>query len=440
MDAQDLCHVEAVSKGFRRVATDNELWKELFLRTFGRLRGGRSQFTFTKRPLVSLPAHLHTTSVSSAVDWKSLYIIGNNWRRGRSVIRQLELAPKDGTPKPLVLFLGQQGLVLTSGDLSFSPSIAVSSSDTEMHLFSGGQIIVPIRISSLSLNQLGQSVGDAHSSILLAAFYSTDTKLHHLSIFEISTGIHSSREVHIMSPRTPRRPITCSAFHSNLLLSLSEGFQLDIYLTPTGKPSDMMLMRTLTSYSSFLPSSLTLSRPSTSLHRILLSYTVPLYPAHWSVACTQFQLDSRGETVDSKTLRVFPYGWKDILDDTEDDFPLQGGRFLNISAVQSDGKWMVVVPQAETFVELYRLRTNSISFVRVLSGPTAPICAVAIADGRVVAVALDGSIWIYDLERSWTIELRNKALGAELDATRICFDERRIAITTPSHVQVISFD
>ena len=151
-------------------------------------------------------------------------------------------------------------------------------------------------------------------------------------------------------------------------------------------------------------------------------------------------MDSGGDAVDSKTLRALPYGWKDVSDDTEEDEKFQGGRFFDISSVQTDGKYMVAAPKAETYLELFRLRANSVSFVRVLTGPTAPVCAVAIADGRVIAVALDGSIWIYDLERSWTIELQNKALGVELNGTRVCFDERRIAITTPSHVQVISFD
>ena len=80
----DLCAAQATSKNWARLATDNELWRKLYLRTYGRarLRGTRG---FVGRPdgrdIKPLPGR---AKPEDRKDWKQMFRISSNWRRGKS--------------------------------------------------------------------------------------------------------------------------------------------------------------------------------------------------------------------------------------------------------------------------------------------------------------------------------------------------------------------
>jgi hypothetical protein len=328
----------------------------------------------------------------------------------------------------------------------------------------------PIGVSSLALNQ----VSSLDASISLAVFYSTLTKFHHLSIFHISADLKSSLETSITTPRIPRSSIQHSAYHSDILIALSETFQVDIYHLPTAtastdtgvrvKPGETashqkpILVCTLSSFSSFPPASLRISRPTTSaLHKVLLSYAVPIYPAHWSIATTELlihppSLSTAMDITSTRTLRVFHGGWtlenEEEINTSPSASPSQINTILPaITALQTDGRHLVVVSANETFMLLYRVRQTTLSFVRVLFGPAEPVCAIAVADARCVGVCKDGAVWVWDLEggAGGGVEVEEPiTVGEEATVVhediQVCFDDRRIVVVTPTGLRTISFD
>jgi hypothetical protein len=111
-----------------------------------------------------------------------------------------------------------------------------------------------------------------------------------------------------------------------------------------------------------------------------------------------------------------------------------------IVSVQSDGRYLVVAPRNENYMELYRLRQNSLVLVRILFGPVQQICALAVADARCISISLDGALWVHDLDQGWGVEVQDKVDGVDVENTRLYFDDRRIVVTTPTHLRTISFD
>ena len=78
----DLCAVQATNRNWSRLAKDNELWRNLYIRTFGRprLRGGGGTFGRADgREVKPLPSRAKGLKLR---DWKWMFRISSNWRKG----------------------------------------------------------------------------------------------------------------------------------------------------------------------------------------------------------------------------------------------------------------------------------------------------------------------------------------------------------------------
>jgi hypothetical protein len=341
-------------------------------------------------------------------------------------------------PSPLVLLIGRGASITSNGAFEAFPEAKISAENVVMSIVSSKtSALYPLRISSISLNQSISFDG----LVNLAVFYSTMRKFHHLSIFNVNTLTKTSQETHVVTPIAYRGPIIHSAYHSSLIIALSSTFQVDIYQVSTNS-SKPTLVRTMSSFTSFPPSSLTVCRPSPLSHKVLLSYAVPIYPAHWSVATTELQVDNCADILSSRTLRAFQQEWQTTIEESSNSTPPRtgAGKMPGIVSVQSDGRYLVVAPRNENYMELYRLRQNSLVLVRILFGPVQQICALAVADARCISISLDGALWVHDLDQGWGVEVQDKVDGVDVENTRLYFDDRRIVVTTPTHLRTISFD
>lgn len=78
----DLCVIQTTSKNWSRLAADNELWRNLYLRVYGRsrLRGARGHIGRADgREVKPLPGR---ATADDYKDWKWMFRISSNWRRG----------------------------------------------------------------------------------------------------------------------------------------------------------------------------------------------------------------------------------------------------------------------------------------------------------------------------------------------------------------------
>jgi hypothetical protein len=87
LSSVDLCAAQATSKTWSRLAADNELWRKIYLKSFGRarLRGGKGFVSRADgRDIKPLPSRADGDEIK---DWKWMFRISSNWRKGNLFAR-----------------------------------------------------------------------------------------------------------------------------------------------------------------------------------------------------------------------------------------------------------------------------------------------------------------------------------------------------------------
>ncbi|KAJ3763986.1 hypothetical protein EV360DRAFT_32345 [Lentinula raphanica] len=496
----DLCACQATSSNWYRLATDNELWRNLYLKTFGRprLRGARGFVGRTDgREIKSLPGRAKAEDLK---DWKWMFRISSNWKTGRCAMEDLRpLAEEPSTseaPKQSHMLLAGPLTITATTESSLSPSIYLQNVVGEEHT-----LICPTEqtshITALALDQSAPSPGH----IRFASFLSSGD----FRIFSVN-HIHPTSSTSELSYTPSRRshrvcPIIRAAYHHPLLITLSEAFTLSTYDLSSGSA---VLIQTLHSFTSFPPTSLVLSTTATATYKLVLAYAIPVYPAHWSVGATEViiaGLPRKSELphsssllapghaalsiISTRTTRALdvPQGWVD-----EKKLSLMreqwSRKVSRVADTQTDGKFVVLAPEdpgsgtssssssdltksshassfySPTNLQLYRLSlpssttistsTPRLTFVRTLHGQLGPVAALALSDGRCVSFGVNGSIWVWDLESIAGTEVATAAAHRDhsfndalrlADATRsVMFDERRIVTAVNERVIERRFD
>jgi hypothetical protein len=309
-----------------------------------------------------------------------------------------------------------------------------------------------IQVTTLAIDQSPPSLGH----IRLAAFLSTGE----FTTFAVDPSHLSAsckRLTHIPGRgNAGSSPIVQAVYHHPLLVTLSQTFSISLY----DISGDIVgHTQTLTSFTSFLPTSLVLSTPTPSTYKLVLAYAVPVYPSHWSIGTTELIISGptpgissnlRGSpaaisqatteqiyVLSTRTARAFdvPQGWIDEskLRVIREQWSRKVPRVVD---TQTDGKWVVVAPgekvhlvsplqspgsgsvyapaaistqyaNSTTTLQLYRLHFPSgnsiasppkLTFVRDLHGHIGPISSLALADGRCVSLGVNGRLWVWDLE------------------------------------------
>lgn len=511
----DLCAVQATSRNWARLAADNELWRKQFLSTFGRprLRGSRGFLARSDgKEVKPLPGRARNDEHK---DWKWMFRISANWKTGRCRIEdvplRLEAGGNEASYQTHILLAGPL-TVLASSRPSNTPEIHVTGlSSSEMPL------AIPLHSRSSSISHITAMVVDqsppVSGRIRFTTFLSTgEFAVHSINHFEpYDFRCEIWHKPSINSCRTA--PITKSVYHHPLLVTLSQTFSLSIYHLSS---DSVTLTQSLTSFTSFPPSSLVLSTPSSSSYKLVLAYTIPVYPRHWSVGATELIIDSSsvprhqpfatpslGLSQDTPSVQQSSFSIRSTRTIRSIDVPQgwiderklramreQWGRKLSqIADTQTDGKWVVLAPgdrlphatnqsvaststlpsplssdhdmlgtpaQTDAGLQLYRLSlpppSSSVSasppkltFVRTLHGQTGPVSTLALADGRCVSLAHNGSIWVWDLEDGTGAEVASRGntaieTHAALKQGTVVFDDRRIISALASNVVVRRFD
>lgn len=285
------------------------------------------------------------------------------------------------------------GLLLAGSLTIFSagPRIYLHSPDATPKL----SYITPKHSSDLTTLALDQSPPPPSLSARLAVFHHSGQFLVHGLTSSISSAGHTTQKSHEIyhflptsdSPTNPRTAnIVCAAYHHPLLVTLSAEFHLSVYFLPDRDPNDSsttplrpQLRRTVQSYTSFAPSSLSLTRSSSasaSPYKLLVTYAVPVYPSHWSVGASELLLvlhPSRSTSIystdidiaSSRNVSAVQNGWIPLSptlssapssdDEQFDMYPprskeaLQWDRKVgSVAATQTDGKWIILAGDDNT--------------------------------------------------------------------------------------------
>jgi hypothetical protein len=378
--------------------------------------------------------------------------------------------------------------VLASSRESFTPEICLRTASCSNYSLTYTPVSSqhPVRVTALALDQSAPISGH----IRIACFISSGE----LSVFSANHNEPSQSHrilTYIPTRRSTRvSPIIHAVYHHPLVVTLSEAFTLSIYDLSSGSAK---LTQTLTSFTSYPPTSLVLSMPTPSTYKLVLAYALPVYPAHWSVGVTELIiagpmvagsstlpssssfLASEAEPmtiISTRTARAVdvPQGWIDErkLAQMREQWSRKVAR---IADTETDGKYVILAPEdtvsrslsanqasslyTPTSLQLYRLSlpsTGSVSssvpklvFVKTLTGQLGPISALSLSDGRCVSYGLNGSIWVWDMEHGMGAEVAKPEEGETFDKVdytkrSVAFDERRIVTSVDSRITVRRFD
>lgn len=255
--------------------------------------------------------------------------------------------------------------ISASSRLSLSPPIYLRSPSRLEHtlLCRSTRHKTPSQITTLSLDQSPPASGN---HLHLACFLSTGE----FTIFTVNHTLPStsSQKLKYVPVRRNARtsPIIQAVYHHPLLITLSYAFHLSIY----NLSSDTIThTQTLTSFTSFPPTSLVLSTPSPTTYKLVLAYTIPVYPAHWSVGATELIISGMSSWSSSPPSPSFSPGFSsplpiepmsivatrttralDVPQGWIDEHKLRSMReqwsrkVSQVADTQTDGKWVVLAP------------------------------------------------------------------------------------------------
>lgn len=266
-------------------------------------------------------------------------------------------------------------------------------------------------------------------------------------------------------------PILQAAYHHPLLVTLSTSFTLSIYDL---SHNNVVHTQSLSSFTSFPPSSLVLSTTNPSTYKLVLAYAIPVYPHHWSAGVTELIIQSNVSpmsVISTRTTRSLdtPQGFIDErkLAAMREQW---SRKVLQVADIDTDGRYVVLAPSdphpedgdmpafrsssfhTSTNLQVYRLSLPpkvsiaspppKLTFIRTLNGQMGPVDALSLADGRCISVGRNGSIWVWDLEGGPGAEVSGptEQLYSSPSSCAVAFDERRIVTTEAGQVSVRRFD
>ncbi|KAF7315548.1 hypothetical protein MIND_00070100 [Mycena indigotica] len=494
----DLCNAQRVSQNWHRIAKDQSLWKSLFITTFGRsrLRGAKGFTGRTDgRDMRPMPGRAQPST--EAKDWRSMFRISFRWKTGRCTTEHIEgiLKPhKRPTPKPPHVLLAGSTTIIASSEDSSNPEIhCLQSSGSPKQILRCGSPRHPhsCHITAIALDQSPPTIT---GTLRLAVFLSTGEFL----VFSVHPSNPSST-IRLFS-YIPARQVAIvrqSVYHHPLLVSLSEAFVIALYDLSS---ESVRHTQSLSSYSTFPPSSMILSTQTpgsrSMVYKLVLTYSVPIFPLHYSLGVTElliscsashvsnstssstpfsFESPSEMSVISTRTTRALdvPQGWIDQekLQAMKDQW---GRKVLHIQDTRSDGKWVVLAPgegrtsapsvtDAESLspytlsgnsggsLQLYRLflppvtsvasPPPKLAFTRYLYHTVGTVTSMSIADGRCVTLGKT-MVCIWDLESGTSAEvaLPESMCNGEPEQGTVAFDDRRIITARGGTVLVHRFD
>ncbi len=216
-------------------------------------------------------------------------------------------------PDQTHLLLAGNLAIMASSEASRTPAMLLSSPAHETYTLHcpSSRPTTTTRITALALDQAPPASG--HHGRLVCFLVTGE-----FSLFSINhqAPSSSSRVLTYQPSRQSHRttPIVQAVYHHPLLVTLSQSFNLSLYDLSS---DTVQHTQTLTSFTSFPPSSLVLSCTSSSTYRLILAYATPVYPSHWSVGATELLIsgsdDSRMVVTNTRTTRTMdvPQGWVD---------------------------------------------------------------------------------------------------------------------------------
>lgn len=288
-------HVSRISRRFRELAGDSELWKRQYFsrwvlpraRHAQRIRQNTDSSGTGYSPKVSQwIGHGHLAEEGKVTHWKTQYKLRHNWAKGICRVRELEVAQP---PPPPILACLSSGIVFTADKLRGLRAWATKQSEKELAR-------VPFSTEGAIPTALTASQGPV-SFVLEVAVGFDDGRLDYYQFNAVEAKFTLSF-THV-PPDTAS--ITAMALSPPYLLAISKHKVLSLFKLPADQPrrSPPMLIASLEAGNIFAPLSLSLRCSDTEVVAAI-AYSFCHISSGWSMGIQELHFTRDGDHISSR--------------------------------------------------------------------------------------------------------------------------------------------
>ncbi|KAL1997166.1 hypothetical protein VTN49DRAFT_8031 [Thermomyces lanuginosus] len=295
LPTQTLLTCQRISRRFRELAGDSELWKRQYFsrwvlpraRHAQRIRQNTDSSGTGYSPKVSQwIGHGHLAEEGKVTHWKTQYKLRHNWAKGICRVRELEVAQP---PPPPILACLSSGIVFTADKLRGLRAWATKQSEKELAR-------VPFSTEGAIPTALTASQGPV-SFVLEVAVGFDDGRLDYYQFNAVEAKFTLSF-THV-PPDTAS--ITAMALSPPYLLAISKHKVLSLFKLPADQPrrSPPMLIASLEAGNIFAPLSLSLRCSDTEVVAAI-AYSFCHISSGWSMGIQELHFTRDGDHISSR--------------------------------------------------------------------------------------------------------------------------------------------
>lgn len=317
--------IRRVSRRFKVLAGDSQLWKSAYYNRFVRPRASR--IPGVKDPEISAHSLLYSSRISKwleedhlvqqgkKTDWKKQYKLRHNWARGSCDISEVQVAETPSVP-PLLVRL-HEGIVITADSTA---GLRAWSMKEEQRLLAS-QVLRPLYAdkkdsdrcyapTSLSID----SQGSEHQHLSIAIGFVNGG----FSMYQLRIGARHFFHQYTHSVSS-NGMISAIAYASPYLLTMTEAQLLSMYCFTSElerRRHDAMLdpprlLSSLKSHTVWPPLSLSIRVSPTSI-TASVAYAMPTYFSGWSVGLQELRLSPEGTISESRLACAVTQGFTSL--------------------------------------------------------------------------------------------------------------------------------
>ena len=430
----DLVLCERLSKRWRELATDGQLWKALYYDRFVRPRASR--IPGIRAQGSSTVGALHYASKTARwldderlvrfgahTKWKRQYKLRHNWSNGSASIKETEVADQPTTP-PLLIRLHEDLIIIADKDHGLRAwSLQGEQKLITVHAFASidGDEHVPTSLA-VDANASGQQTFSLVVGFKSGAFSFYTFDRQRANFFNNFTH-----------PASSAGEVSAIACASPFLTTITPEPRLSLYeFKPAagthGRMEAPRLISSMRSHTAYTPICLTL-RQFASTIVASIAFAMPSYMPIWTVGIQELRLDTDGTVVDSRTaFAAMPQG-RSIGEAAHGDMlsilPLPSSRPASLSYNHP----YLLTAHADNTLTLYLVQSNAneliISAGLILWGHTSSVISAHVGDrGKAVSVSTRGNeVRVWELEgRGPNANLTHKAQASVRVQSEDAFD------------------
>lgn len=314
-----------MSRRFKALAGDSQLWKSAYYNRFVRPRASR--IPGVKDPGFAAENLLYSSRISKwleedhlvqrgkGTDWKRQYKLRHNWSRGSCDVREIQVAERPSVP-PLLVRL-HEGIVITADSTG---GLRAWSMKGEQRLLAS-RVLRPLQADDEVSDELDapaslsiDSYGSGHQDLRIAVGFANGG----FSIYQLRIGAGLFIHQYTHSPSS-NGMISAIAYASPYLLTLTEAQLLSMYCFTSeldyrrhdATLDPPRLLSSLKSHTVWPPLSLSIRVSPTNI-TASVAYAMPTYLSGWSVGLQELRLTPEGTILESRLASAVTQGFTSL--------------------------------------------------------------------------------------------------------------------------------